>query len=150
MEQADSKSREAMMARSLVAVKIKKGELLRQPCQICGREKTDAHHNDYSKPLEVQWLCRKHHRDFHSGNELKQYKDPVKRKSKNEISKWLPFGGQTDIAKKFGVSQSYVSQVMSGTAKNDKILDALIELARLNKAAQYKIQKEFENKVNSI
>ena len=71
-------------------------------------------------------------------------------KQRSSLKKWLPFGGQTDIAKKFGVSQPYVSQVMNGHVKNEVILDALILLARENKAALRKIQKEFENKVNSI
>lgn len=31
-------------------------------CQSCGREAPlEAHHADYSKPLEVSWLCRKCH-----------------------------------------------------------------------------------------
>jgi hypothetical protein len=46
---------------------IKRGELKRQPCEICSWPKnTQAHHDDYSKPLEVRWLCQKHHRWMHS------------------------------------------------------------------------------------
>lgn len=44
---------------------IKKGLLVRQPCEICGALRVDAHHEDYSKPLQVRWLCRKHHRQRH-------------------------------------------------------------------------------------
>jgi hypothetical protein len=44
---------------------IKRGDLERQPCEVCGHEPTDAHHEDYSKPLEVRWLCRKHHMEVH-------------------------------------------------------------------------------------
>ncbi|EEE04594.1 gene 26 protein [Burkholderia multivorans CGD2M] len=33
----------------------------RKPCEVCGAEKADAHHDDYSKPLEIQWLCHSHH-----------------------------------------------------------------------------------------
>ena len=40
---------------------IESGALVRQPCELCGAIKVDAHHDDYSKPLEVRWLCRKHH-----------------------------------------------------------------------------------------
>ncbi len=44
---------------------IKTGKLLRQPCEVCGAIKVDAHHDDYSKRLDVRWLCRKHHAEFH-------------------------------------------------------------------------------------
>lgn len=41
---------------------IKRGE----ECQVCGsRDLIDGHHNDYSKPLDVIWLCRKHHYQRH-------------------------------------------------------------------------------------
>lgn len=41
---------------------IRKGELVRGPCEVCGTTKhIDGHHDDYSKPLEVRWLCRRHH-----------------------------------------------------------------------------------------
>lgn len=37
----------------------------RQPCAVCGFEKVDGHHSDYSRPLDVIWLCRKHHIAVH-------------------------------------------------------------------------------------
>lgn len=44
---------------------VKRGTVERQPCEICDEPKTDGHHADYSKPLEVQWLCRDHHVQVH-------------------------------------------------------------------------------------
>lgn len=38
--------------------------LVRKPCEVCG-EQAEAHHDDYNKPLEVRWLCFKHHREWH-------------------------------------------------------------------------------------
>ena len=35
-------------------------------CEICGKEKTHAHHDDYDKPLNVRWLCAEHHRQWHA------------------------------------------------------------------------------------
>jgi len=40
---------------------IKGGKLVRQPCEVCGESKVHAHHEYYSKPLDVVWLCSKHH-----------------------------------------------------------------------------------------
>jgi DNA repair exonuclease SbcCD ATPase subunit len=41
------------------------GKLTREPCEVCGSEVSEAHHADYSKPLEVRWLCRTHHMEQH-------------------------------------------------------------------------------------
>lgn len=32
-----------------------------KPCELCGEVNTEAHHEDYSRPLAVQWLCHSHH-----------------------------------------------------------------------------------------
>jgi len=42
------------------------GKFKRLPCIICGKVKSEAHHEDYSKPLEVIWYCRQHHKDYHN------------------------------------------------------------------------------------
>lgn len=42
---------------------VKMGRLIRLPCEVCGSPKSEAHHDDYSKPLDVRWLCRPHHRE---------------------------------------------------------------------------------------
>jgi len=52
-------------ARAAVSRSLKSGALIRQPCEVCGEMKTEAHHDDYSKPLQVRWLCFKHHREIH-------------------------------------------------------------------------------------
>lgn len=44
--------------------KIKRGH-----CDVCGStDNVDGHHEDYSKPLDVRWLCHKHHMEFHREN----------------------------------------------------------------------------------
>lgn len=50
---------------SMIAQAIKDGRLQRQPCAKCGRDNAVAHHQDYDKPLEVEWLCRPHHMEAH-------------------------------------------------------------------------------------
>ena len=42
------------------------GKLSKQPCEVCGAPTVDAHHDDYSRPLDVRWLCRPHHREHHA------------------------------------------------------------------------------------
>lgn len=62
---------------TFIRTAIAKGILIPEPCEICGvfgkdergRRKVDAHHDDYNKPLNVRWLCVKHHREWHHNNE---------------------------------------------------------------------------------
>lgn len=44
---------------------IRDGKINRMPCQECGNPKSDAHHQDYSKHLEVIWLCKICHVKLH-------------------------------------------------------------------------------------
>lgn len=53
------------LARQAVQRALRSGELERKPCEVCGNEKADAHHDDYDKPIDVRWLCRKHHAEHH-------------------------------------------------------------------------------------
>ncbi len=49
------------IARSYVSVYIKRGKLKRGSCEVCNSNYVEAHHDDYSKPLDVRWFCREHH-----------------------------------------------------------------------------------------
>jgi hypothetical protein len=57
---------EKRAAHSAVAKAVRSGELVALGCEICGVWNTHAHHDDYSKPLTVRWLCPKHHADVHA------------------------------------------------------------------------------------
>ena len=52
-------------ANQAVGNAIRVGRLIRQPCEVCSELIVEAHHDDYSKPLDVRWLCRKHHYEHH-------------------------------------------------------------------------------------
>jgi hypothetical protein len=59
---------EKQAARNAVAHAIRDGRMSRRPCQSCGTtKKVQAHHNDYSKPLDVEWLCFRCHREVAHG-----------------------------------------------------------------------------------
>lgn len=63
-------------AGAIVGKAIRKGILVPQPCEVCGsfqkrkggRCGVDGHHDDYNKPLEVRWLCKRHHFAWHQKN----------------------------------------------------------------------------------
>lgn len=60
--------RYAVMRKAYHAVsrKIANNHLTKKPCITCGTmENLEAHHPDYSKPLEVIWLCHQHHMELH-------------------------------------------------------------------------------------
>ena len=59
-----------MNCRSYTHVYLKRGKLLKEPCQVCGNQESQAHHPDYSQPLLVVWMCRRHHLDHHSKNTI--------------------------------------------------------------------------------
>lgn len=52
-------NREKRYAHSVLWLAIKKGDVQRRTaCEDCGRTgRIAAHHDDYSKPLDVRWLC---------------------------------------------------------------------------------------------
>lgn len=54
--------------RSYARVYQRRGKLLQQPCEVCGNPNSQKHHDDYSQPLIVRWLCRDHHLQFHALN----------------------------------------------------------------------------------
>lgn len=52
-------------ARAYAKVYVSRGKIKRLPCLVCGSENSEAHHEDYDKPLDVIWYCRKHHLEHH-------------------------------------------------------------------------------------
>lgn len=52
-------------ARVAVNNAIRDGRLTRLPCEHCGNPKSQAHHSDYSRPLDVTWLCFRCHKNQH-------------------------------------------------------------------------------------
>lgn len=77
----DSKLTEKRKARNKIKNAIARGLVERKPCEVCGEKDTHAHHDDYSKPMEVRFLCRKHHAEHHRKLEtsiITRYKEELK------------------------------------------------------------------------
>ena len=60
---------ERYTANTAVNNAIRDGRLVKQPCEVCGRLDVHGHHDDYTKPLEVRWLCPVHHKEHHERNQ---------------------------------------------------------------------------------
>ena len=50
--------------KALFAYAVKNGRIQKGCCSICGEQKVEGHHFDYSKPYEVVWLCHRHHAEL--------------------------------------------------------------------------------------
>jgi hypothetical protein len=54
-------------AQNAVSNAVRDGRLAKKPCEICGSDSSvHAHHKDYSKPLDVIWLCARCHHRLHA------------------------------------------------------------------------------------
>ena len=54
------------VARNKLAYAVRRGKIKRMPCAVCGDPKSQGHHSDYALPLNVEWLCVKHHWERHA------------------------------------------------------------------------------------
>lgn len=73
------------IARIALKRAVRNGAIVRGPCTVCGDPNTEGHHHDYSKPLEVEWLCFKHHREDHGQTPLSGYVSPVSKPAAAQV-----------------------------------------------------------------
>ena len=60
------RNRKKRYAHGVVRRALVSGRLVRQDCQSCGSSQNiQAHHEDYDKPIDVEWLCSKCHAAHH-------------------------------------------------------------------------------------
>ena len=61
-------NREKAMAHNALRCAVRRGEITKLSCQVCGNEKSHGHHSSYDESmwLAVTWLCVSHHRQAHS------------------------------------------------------------------------------------
>jgi hypothetical protein len=57
---------------------IRAGKIIKHTtCQACGKTncRIEGHHNDYTKPFDVRWLCSACHREWHKINGTVEYEE---------------------------------------------------------------------------
>jgi hypothetical protein len=60
-----SKNRQKVNARFKAQRAVRAGKILAMPCVRCGSTNSQGHHEDYSKPFDLMWLCPLHHGERH-------------------------------------------------------------------------------------
>lgn len=62
----NSEQRFKDISRSYAGVYKRRGKIQIMPCEVCGSNNAEMHHDFYEKPLSVRWLCRYHHIKHHN------------------------------------------------------------------------------------
>ncbi len=60
-----SEQKRKNLCRTLTKKYIRQGVLTKGPCEVCGCLEVETHHDDYSNPKDVHWLCERHHAMLH-------------------------------------------------------------------------------------
>lgn len=126
---------EKLLAQNRLNYAIHKGEITRQPCEKCGTDqRVHAHHEDYSKPYDVRWLCYICHKKTHpitAENKKIKFESAKHADAKGEansfsklsnadileIRKLLELGfSQEKIGGLYGVTQTCISRIKLGKA----------------------------------
>lgn len=101
---------EKVRAHRLVTNARKRGDLRvqPQPCGQCGEtQNVHGHHEDYSKPFDLTWLCSPCHRKLHAAE-----KPTLSTHQKHEISSRRSSGERAAaLAAEFKVSESTIYRV---------------------------------------
>ncbi len=101
---------------------IKKGILIPLPCK-CGTMETQAHHKDYRKPLDIEWLCKECHYKAHGMSDSNN-RDVNRWMEENSLTIWS-FAQATGYS--FGASAKWRSGKSYPSARAEK------EIARTQK-----------------
>lgn len=68
----DPANHQRIMARRMLNNLLRTGRVIKEPC-FCGETLVERHHEDYSKGLDVIWLCQGHHREIHTKAQGEDY-----------------------------------------------------------------------------
>lgn len=128
-----ARNREKTKAQNSLNYAIRKGDIVRGNCEECGTsEKVHAHHDDYSKPLQVKWLCFMCHKLAHPVDDedkrvkfegakradVSGIKNPCSRLTEEQVKQiresYKSGVSQQKIADSLSVSQATISQIIRG------------------------------------
>jgi len=57
---------EKRQAQIILGNAVRSGKIKKKPCEFCeSTHRVHGHHDDYSKPLDVIWMCPQCHKDYH-------------------------------------------------------------------------------------
>jgi hypothetical protein len=73
-------------ARALLNAALKSGRVVRGPCYAAGPDCAggiEGHHDDYAKPREPTWTCRRHHRPL---DRLRRLRETIQRRQRRKLA----------------------------------------------------------------
>lgn len=129
MTNSSKRKGDPKVARSQAQYAMQTGRLQRQPCEVCGFATVEAHHDDYSRPLDVRWLCRRHHshahRDLLLATRARGIRNGSARLTDAQIAEIRQRhrvvhparktgSSSTELAREFGITRQYVGQLVRG------------------------------------
>lgn len=102
----------------MVKYAVRVGKMVRQPCEVCGKEThVHAHHDDYLKPREVRWLCITHHRAWHKEHGPAANADaPVPH---GQFNLWFPDGREPEFYENGARNHRFKPYDASGAAPTE-------------------------------
>lgn len=72
---------------------LKNGTLIQEPCEVCEDPNSEAHHDDYTKPLDVRWFCKSDHKAWHKDHDVVQNETPLFPGFETEYKEKTPLAG---------------------------------------------------------
>jgi ribosomal protein S27AE len=83
---------EKYAARQAVLIALRAGRLVKQPCERCGEVKVQAHHDDYTRQLDVRWLCQPCHIEHHKEEKARRAAEENAMSEENQIGVYIEDG----------------------------------------------------------
>jgi len=84
-------------------------------CEVCGKTAEVVHHENYSNPYEIMYLCKKCHYNLHK---LLNRSMLTKWKNENQLT-W------EELAKKIGITRGALNDIVVTRSPNIKVITAL-------------------------